>query len=96
MDRQPLLFAGHLGHAGNIFGLSGDPPGASLAGKQLTAQRTAMVVEYLFLVVYRYFYVGDGFLGLGQSRTDILGNPPVGGILRNSVGVADGRDAEID
>ena len=96
MDRQSRLSAGHLGHDGYIFGLSGYPPGAALEGKPLTDQRTAMVVEYLFLVVYRYFYFGDGFLGLGKNRTDILGNSPVGGILHFSVGTANGRDAAND
>ena len=96
MDLQSRLFAGNLGYARNLCGLSGYPPGAALEGKQLTDQHTAMVVEYLFLVVYRYFYFGDGFLGLGQSRTDILGNSPVGGILRFSVGTANDRDVAID
>ena len=96
MDLQSRLFAGHLGHARNFYGLSGYPPGAALEGKQLTDQHTAMVVEYLFLVACRHFYSGNGFLGLGQNRTDILGNSPVGGILRFSVGTANDRDVAID
>ena len=96
MDTQSCFFAGHLGHDGRIFGLSGYPLGGALEEKQLEDQHTEMVVEYLFLVAGRYFYFSDGFLGLGKSRTDRLGHPPVAGVLRFSVGVADNRDAAID
>ena len=66
MDRQSRLFAGHLGDAGNIFGLSGFPHDSAFKEKQLKDQHTAMVVEYLFLVAGRNFYFVDGFLGLGK------------------------------
>ena len=96
MDTQSCFFAGHLGHDGRIFGLSGYPPGRAFEGKEFTAQHTEMVVEYLFLVAGRHFYFSDGFLGLDKSRTDRLGHPPVGGVLRFSVGAANGRDAAFD
>ena len=89
------IFAGDLGHAGDLRSLSGGPLRSDKPGAADTAGPAEGLVRSLFLSPVGHFSHGHGFLGVGIDRTHRFRVSSLDGVFYPAVGDSNVGDAAM-